>query len=44
MPTPLMTPKANAYAERWMGSARRESLDWMLIVGSGIYAEWSAST
>ena len=30
--TPLMAPKANTHAERWMGSARRECLDWMLIV------------
>ena len=32
--TPLQAPQANAYAERWVGSARRECLDW-LIVGSG---------
>jgi putative transposase len=30
--TPLMAPRANAHAERWVGSARRECLNWMLIV------------
>jgi putative transposase len=30
--TPLMAPRANAHAECWVGSARRECLDWMLIV------------
>ena len=30
--TPFLAPKANAYAERWVGSARWECLDWMLIV------------
>jgi transposase InsO family protein len=29
--TPLQAPKANAYAERWVGSARRECLDWLII-------------
>ncbi len=32
MLTPLMAPRANAHAERWIGSCRLECLDWMLIV------------
>jgi putative transposase len=31
--TPLQAPQANAYAERWVGSARRECLDWMIVSG-----------
>ena len=31
--TPLQAPKANAHAERWVGSARRECLDWIIIRG-----------
>ena len=33
--TPLMAPKANAHAERWIGSCRRECLDWILIASEG---------
>lgn len=31
--TPVRTPVANAYAERWVGTVRRECLDHLLIVG-----------
>src|SRR6266545_3964228 len=31
--TPIRAPKANAVAERWIGSARRECLDHILIFG-----------
>ena len=31
--TPVQAPNANAHMERWVGSARRELLDRILIVG-----------
>ena len=31
--TPLQAPVANSYAERWVGSVRRECLDWLIIGG-----------
>jgi putative transposase len=30
--TPPHSPRANSIAERWIASARREALDWLLVV------------
>jgi Integrase core domain len=31
--TPILTPLANAYAERWVRTVRTECLDWILVLG-----------
>ena len=32
--TPVRAPRANAYAERWVRTAREDCLDWILVLGS----------
>jgi transposase InsO family protein len=33
--TPVRSPRAKAYAERWVRTVRTECLDWLLVQGPG---------
>jgi putative transposase len=41
--TPVQAPNANAYAERWVGSVRRERLDRLLVFGRSSASSASTS-
>jgi transposase InsO family protein len=44
--TPVRAPQANAHCERWIGTARRECLDWIIPLNERhlqrVLAEWFA--
>jgi putative transposase len=42
--TPFRAPQANAFAERWVGTVRRDRLDWLLILAAGSSSAFYAST